>query len=75
MNKTTLHLERSHPSQVRRADLAPATGYAMLVDGRFKTEFLDQDAATKAALELLAKYPMLKIEIYDAASKSRTPAQ
>ena len=57
MNKTTLHLERPQSSQVRRADLAPATGYAMLADGRFKTEFLDQDAATKAALELLAKYP------------------
>ncbi|MCK1427183.1 hypothetical protein [Bradyrhizobium sp. 87] len=73
MNKTTRHLERPQPSQVRRADLAPATGYAMLVDGPFKTEFLDQDAATQAALELLAKYPMLKIEIYDAASKSRGP--
>ena len=75
MNKTTLHLERPQPSQVRRADVAPATGYAILVDGRFKTEFLDQDAAIKAALELLAKYPMLKVEIYDAASKSRTPAK
>ncbi|WP_247289124.1 MULTISPECIES: hypothetical protein [unclassified Bradyrhizobium] len=49
MNKTTLHLERPQPSQVRLADLAPATGYAILVDGRFKTEFLDQDAVTKAA--------------------------
>ena len=29
-------------------------------------------AATKAATELLAKYPMLQVEIYDAASKSRT---
>ncbi|MCK1671695.1 hypothetical protein [Bradyrhizobium sp. 150] len=75
MNKTTLHLERPQPSQVRRADLAPAIGYAMLVDGRFKAEFLDQDAATKAALDLLAKYPKLKIEIYDAPSKSRTPAK
>jgi hypothetical protein len=75
MNKTTLHLEGPQPSQVRRADLAPAIGYAMLVDGRFKTEFLDQDAATNAALDLLAKYPKLKIEIYDAASKSRTPAK
>ena len=26
----------------------------------------------KAAAELLAKYPMLQVEIYDAASKSRT---
>jgi hypothetical protein len=43
-----------------------------VVDGRFKTEFVDESAATKAAAELLAKYPMLKIEVYDAASKSRT---
>jgi hypothetical protein len=26
----------------------------------------------KAATELLAKYPMLQVEIYDAAPKSRT---
>ena len=26
----------------------------------------------KAATELLAKYPMLQVEIYDASSKSRT---
>ena len=26
----------------------------------------------KAATELLAKYPMLRIEVYDASSKSRT---
>ena len=72
MNKTTLHVERPEPRQVRRGDLAPANGYSIVVDGRFKTEFVDESAATKAAAELLAKYPMLKIEVYDAASKSRT---
>ncbi len=31
-----------------------------------------EGAAKKAAVELLAKYPMLQVEIYDASSKSRT---
>ncbi|OSI35332.1 hypothetical protein [Bradyrhizobium canariense] len=72
MNKTIVRVDRPQPRQVRRADLAPSTGYAIVVDGRFKTEFADENAATKAAAELLVKYPMLKIEVYDAASRSRT---
>jgi hypothetical protein len=56
--------------QVRRADIAPPTGYAIVVDGHFKTEFAEETAARKAATEL-RKCPMLKIEIYDASSKSR----
>ncbi|UPK35478.1 hypothetical protein IVB18_47325 [Bradyrhizobium sp. 186] len=75
MNKPKHHVENPQPRQARRADLAPATGYAIVVDGRFKTEFVDENAAMKAAAELLAKYPMLKIEIYDASSKSRALVQ
>jgi hypothetical protein len=63
------------PRQVQRADLAPTTGYAIVVDGHFKTEFVEEGAAKKAATELLAKYPMLRIEIYDASSKSRIPVK
>ncbi|MGY3354813.1 hypothetical protein ACVWZK_001476 [Bradyrhizobium sp. GM0.4] len=47
---------------------------AIVVDGRFKTEFVDENAALTAAAELLAKYPMLKVEIYDASSKLRSVA-
>jgi hypothetical protein len=43
-----------------------------MVDNHFKTEFVEEKAAKKAATELLAMHPMLKIEIYDASSKSRT---
>jgi hypothetical protein len=57
--------------KVQRADLAPSTGFAIVVDGHFKTEFVEEKAARKAATELVAKYPMLKVEIYDASSKSR----
>ena len=73
MKKPKLQVvESAPPRQVQRADLAPATGYAIIVDGLFKTEFAEENAAKKAATELLAKNPRLKIEIYAASSKSRT---
>ena len=75
MKKPKLQVESPQPRQVQRADLAPTTGYAIVVDGHFKAEFAEEKAAKKAAAELLAKYPMLKIEIYDASSKSRIPVK
>jgi hypothetical protein len=70
MKKPKVQIESAPVRIVQRADLAPSTGYALVVDGHFKTEFGEEKAAKKAATELLAKYPM--IEIYDASSKSRT---
>ena len=72
MKKPTLRIEEQQPRNIQRADIAPADGYALVVDGHFKTQFADQSAAKKAAKELLAKYPMLKVEMYDAAAKVRT---
>ena len=72
MKKPTPQVESPPPRNVQRVDLVPTTGFALIVDGRFKTEFVENKVAKKAAAELLAKYPMLKIEIYDASSKSRT---
>ncbi|UPT97476.1 hypothetical protein J4G48_0004890 [Bradyrhizobium barranii subsp. apii] len=74
-DQTDLHVESPQLRQVQRADIPPATGYATVVDGHFKSEFVDEDATMKAAAELLAKYPMLKIEIHDASSKSRLLAK
>jgi PP-loop superfamily ATP-utilizing enzyme len=72
MKKPTLRIEEQQPKNIQRADIAPNSGYAIVVDGHFKTEFSDQSAAKKAAKELLANYPMLKVEMYDAAAKIRT---
>ena len=47
----------------------------MIVDGHFKNNYSEDSAAKKAATELLARYPMLQIEIYDAEAKSRSRAQ
>jgi hypothetical protein len=76
MKRPTLHVEEpAQPRNIQRADIAPSDGYALVVDKHFKTQFVEQEAAQKAALQLLAKYPMLQVEIYDASSKSRTPVK
>jgi len=73
MKKPTLHVEQpSQPRNIQRADIAPVVGYGLVVDGHFKAQFAEETIARNNAAELLAKYPMLKIEIYDASSKART---
>jgi len=72
MKKPTLRIEQQQPRNIQRADIAPENGYAMVVDGHFKTQFSEKSLATKAATELLSRYPMLQVEIYDAQAKTRT---
>jgi hypothetical protein len=43
----------------------------MVVDGHFKTQYNSEAAARKAAAELLALFPNLKVEIYNASTKVR----
>ena len=71
MKKPKLFIEDPQPRNIQRADIAPNDGYTLIVDGHFKTQFAEEAVAMKAASELLAKYPMLQIVIYDASSKSR----
>lgn len=47
----------------------PTSGYALIVDGQVKTEFMTQDNALKAAKELKKRFPMLQTKIYDAENK------
>jgi hypothetical protein len=75
MKKPTIHIEHPQPRNIQRADIAPTDGYALVADGHFKTHFAEAEAARKAASDLLAKYPMLQVEIYDASSKSRSHAK
>jgi hypothetical protein len=69
MKEPKLHVEEQ-PRNIQRADIAPSDGHALVVDGHFKPQFAEEEAAKKAAVELLAKYPMRQVE--DASSKSRT---
>ena len=49
----------------------PALGYALEVDGRLKAEFATRDGAEMGAVELKKRFPMLRIKIYDAQTKTR----
>ena len=71
IKKPTLRIQEPQPRNIQRADIAPANGYAMVVDGHFKPQFSEEDAANAAASELLANFPMLQVEIYNAKEKSR----
>jgi hypothetical protein len=61
-------------SALQRADLPPADGFTLLVDGHFKNQFDDLKGAKAAATELKSRFPMLRVEIYDATKKARLPA-
>jgi recombinational DNA repair protein RecT len=71
MKKSTLRIEEQQPRNIQRADIAPEAGYAMVVDGHFKNHFSEESAAKEVATKLLARYPMLRVEIYDAVTKTR----
>jgi hypothetical protein len=47
-------------------------GFTGVVDGHFKSSFKTLDAAEASGRKLKSTYPMLKIEIYDAAKMVRT---
>jgi hypothetical protein len=49
----------------------PTFGYALEVDGRMKTEFQTKDGARAGAVELKKRFPMLRVRIYDAQTKTR----
>jgi hypothetical protein len=53
----------------------PASGYALEVDGRFKAEFATRDGAKAGAEELKKRFPMLRVRIYDAQTKTREEVQ
>lgn len=54
-----------------RADMPPASGFTLLVDGHYKNSFASLKLAKDAGAALLGRFPMLRVEIYDAANKAR----
>jgi hypothetical protein len=72
MKKPVLSIDEPEPKRAIRADRPPTGGFVTIVDGHFKSEFDNVDAAEASGRKLKAAYPMLQIEIYDAVSKVRT---
>jgi hypothetical protein len=72
MKKPVLAIDEPEPKKAPRADRPPAEGFVVVVDGHFKSEFDTLDAADTSGRGLKSIYPMLQIEIYDAATRVRT---
>jgi hypothetical protein len=72
MIKPVLSIDEPEPKKTLRADRPPTEGFVTIVDGHFKSEFDDVEAAEASGRKLKATYPMLQIEIYDAANNVRT---
>jgi hypothetical protein len=67
--------EEHQPRNPQRADIIPTSGFSMVVDGKLKTNFDDEQVARAASVELLAKFPMLRVELYNANTKVRTKVE
>ena len=48
MKKPKRHVENSQPRDIQRADIAPSDGYALVVDGHFKTQFVERESRKKS---------------------------
>ena len=73
MKKPILSIDEPEQKKPLRADRPPTEGFVVIVDSHFKSEFDTLEAAEASGRKLKSTYPMLQIEIYDAATKHRTP--
>ena len=73
MKKPIMPADEIEPRIVQRADVAPTDGFSLVVDGHFKTQYDNENAAQEAGAELLDRFPMLQVLIYDAATRTRSP--
>ena len=67
--------EELRPRNAQRADIIPTEGFAMVVDGKLKAGFDDEQVAQAACAELLAKFPTLRVEVYNAETRVRTKVE
>jgi hypothetical protein len=73
MKKPITPFDDIEPRTIQRADVAPSDGFSLVVDGQFKTHCDSETAAQEAGAELLGRFPMLQILVYDAATGTRSP--
>src|SRR3954467_8421182 len=72
MKKPKIEAEEAQPRKIIRADKAPTEGYSLVVDGHFKSHHATVEAAEEAGMALKNQYQMLQVQVYDAATKTRS---
>jgi hypothetical protein len=72
MKKPKIEAEEQQPRKIIRADKAPTDGYSLVVDGHFKSHHETVEAAEEAGMALKNQFQMLQVQVYDAATKTRS---
>jgi hypothetical protein len=72
MKKPKIEAEEQQPRKIIRADKAPTEGYSLVVDGHFKSHHATVEAAEEAGMALKNQFQMLQVQVYDAATKTRS---
>jgi hypothetical protein len=72
MKKPKIEAEQQPPRKIIRADKAPTSGYSLVVDGHFKSHHDTVEAAEAAGMALKNEFQMLQVQVYDAATKTRS---
>jgi hypothetical protein len=72
VKKPKIEAAEQPPRQIIRADKAPTSGYSLVVDGHFKSHHDTIEAAEAAGMALKNEFPMLQVQVYDAATKTRS---
>ena len=57
------------------ANARPIEGHVLLVDGKFKTQFQTAEDALAAGIKLKEKYPVVRVQIYDAVERIYAPVE
>ena len=77
MNEETKNNKEPKPPEAKkplnqRADAMPTNGFVLSVDGKLKTQYQTAKEAETAAIKLKQRYPVIKVEVYDAVARLYT---
>lgn len=62
------------PSNLR-ANVIPADGYVLSIDGKLKARYETAEEAMAAGRKLKQSFPVIQIYVFDAAARTYTPVE
>ena len=67
--------EFTKPPVAPRADAIPTDGYVLSIDGKLKARYETAQEAMAAGSKLKQNFPVIHVEVYDAAERAYTPVE
>jgi len=66
--------ETTRPKNLR-ANVVPADGYVLSIDGKLKARYETESEATAAGTKLKQNFPVIQISVFDAAARTYAPVE